>query len=99
MKEEIMSIPSIPDEKLREGYWYLMHNPTGYQSALMAIYPELVEYLISSNIIGEGMNSKAQLRYHLTEFGKETVEMYYRTLTAKLVKKELDKQKEQETQT
>jgi hypothetical protein len=87
-------IRSIPDEKLREGYWYLMHNPTGFQSALMKIHPELVEYLISENVIGEGMNSKAQLRYHLTEFGKETVEMHYTTLTANLVRKELDKQKE-----
>lgn len=94
-----MSIPSIPDEKLREGYWYLMHNPTGYQSALMAIYPELVEYLISSNIIGEGMSSKAQLRYHLTDFGRENVEMLYNSKTQNLVRKELDKRRKLENQT
>ena len=90
---------NITDEELRQAYWYLMHNPKGYQSALMKIHPEMVEHLIKTNIIGEGMNSHGELRYHLTEYGREFVEMLYRTITSNLVREELDKRKKQENQT
>ena len=85
---------NIPDETLREAYWYLINNPKGYQECLEKIHPDLVEYLIQNNIIGEGMNSHAQLRYHLTDFGRVNVEMYYRTITSNLVRKKLDEEKE-----
>ena len=85
---------NIPDETLREAYWYLINNPKGYQEYLEKIHPDLVEYLIQNNIIGEGMNSHAQLRYHLTDFGRVNVEMYYRTITSNLVRKKLDEEKE-----
>lgn len=83
---------NIPDEQLRQAYWHLMLNPNGYQSDLTKIHPELVEHLIISNIIGEGINSQAELRYHLTEFGKDSVEIYYKTLTSNLIRKKLDEE-------
>lgn len=82
---------NIPNEKLREAYWYLMKHPTGYQKSLDDIHPDLVEYLLRNGFIGEGINSAAEFRYHLTDFGEENVEMYYKTLTANLVREELDK--------
>lgn len=84
---------NIPKEKLREAYWYLIHNPTGFQEGLNSIHPEMAEYLIQQGIIGEGMNSHAQMRYHLTDFGKENVEVYYNTITANLVRERLDEEK------
>lgn len=83
----------IPNEKLREGYWYVLQNHTGYQEDLDKIHPMMSLYLIDEGVIGEGMNSRAQFRYHLTELGKGIAELNYITITRKLVKAELDKKK------
>ena len=81
---------NIPDEKLREGYWYVLQNPTGYLSDLEKIHPDLGDHFIQTNIIGEGMNSIGETRYHLTDFGKESIGIYYDTLTSNLIRKKLD---------
>ena len=81
---------NIPDEKLREGYWYVLQNPTGYLSDLEKIHPDLSDHFIQTNIIGEGMNSIGEPRYHLTDFGREAADIYERTITANLIRKKLD---------
>ena len=70
----------------------------GYQESLQRIHPGLVEYLIDKGIIGEGMNNEIRLRYHLTEYGCETIETEYRRLTSKKVREKLDETKQEKDQ-
>lgn len=83
----------IPEYKLREAYWYLIHNKYGYQEDLDKIHPMMSMYLIEEGTIGEGMNSRAQLRYHVTELGEKIAEIQYIAITRRMVNKELDKEK------
>lgn len=80
----------IPKDKLREAYWYLMHNKYGYQEDLDKIHPMMSLYLIKEGTIGEGINSKAQLRYHVTKLGEDISQIQYIELTRKLVYEELN---------
>ena len=75
----------IPEDKLREAYWYLMHNKYGYQEDLDKIHPMMSLYLIEEGTIGEGMNSRAQLRYHVTENDEKIARVQYYSITRKLV--------------
>ena len=81
---------NLPDEKLREGYWYVLQNPCDFLSKLDAIHPELAENFAKVGIIAYGMNSHAGLRYKLTDDGRELAEIAYNTITANLVRKYLD---------
>lgn len=81
---------NISDEKLREGYWYVLHNPYGYLSVLDKIDQNLADNFARVGIIAYGMNSHAGLRYQLTDDGRELAEIAYKTLTANLVRKYLD---------
>ena len=81
---------NITDEKLREGYWFVLQNPCDYMSSLDRIHPDLADNLARVGIIGCGMNSHAEPRYHLTDDGRELAEIAYRTITANLVRKYLD---------
>lgn len=45
---------NIPEEKLREGYWYVLKNRTGYQDDLDKIHPMMSLYLIDEGVIGGG---------------------------------------------
>lgn len=83
----------IPNEKLREGYWYVLQNPTGYQADLDKIHPMMSERLIEEGIIGESMNSHAQFRYHLTELGETIADLNYRNITRKILEEQLKKEK------
>ena len=80
----------IPNEKLMEGYYYLLNNTTGDQKSLEDIYPGLVEYLIQNSLISEGIDSTAGLRYRLTDLGKEIVKENYLTLASDLCKEDCD---------
>lgn len=80
----------IPQEKLREGYWYVLRNHTGYQEDLDKIHPMMSLYLIEEGVIGEGINSKAQLRYHLTELGEDIAQCNYTSITMKLFHEKLN---------
>lgn len=80
----------IPQEKLREGYWYVLRNHTGYQEDLDEIHPMMSLYLIDEGVIGEGINSKAQLRYHLTELGEDIAQLNYTSITMKLFHEKLN---------
>lgn len=75
----------IPEDKLREAYWYVLKNKTGFQDELDKIHPMMSLYLIEEGVIGEGMNSIAQLRYHLTELGEMIAKAYYFDLTQKMI--------------
>lgn len=77
----------IPEDKLREAYWYLMHNKYGYQEDLDKIHPMMSLYLIEEGTIGEGINSKAQLRYHVTELGEDIARIQYVTITRRMFTK------------
>ena len=83
----------IPEDKLREAYWYLMHNKYGYQEDLDKIHPMMSLYLIEEGTIGEGMNSRAQLRYHVTELGEKIARVQYYSITRKLVHEKLNEEK------
>ena len=80
---------NIPEEKLREGYWYVLKNRTGYQEDLDKIHPMMSLYLIDEGVIGEGINSRAELRYHLTELGEDIAELNYITITRRLFHKKV----------
>ena len=80
----------IPNDKLREAYWYLMHNKYGYQEDLDKIHPMMSLYLIEECTIDEGMNSRAQLRYHVTELGEDIARVQYYSITKKLVDEALN---------
>ena len=82
----------ISDEKLREGYWYVLHHPYGYLSDLDKIHPDLADHFARVGIIAYGMNSHAGLRYQLTDDGRELAQIGYDTLTANLVRRHLDLQ-------
>lgn len=81
----------IPEDKLREAYWYLMHNKYGYQEDLDKIHPMMSRYLIQEGTIGEGMNSRAQLRYHVTELGKRIARVQYYSITVNEALKSMKK--------
>jgi len=81
---------NLTDEKLREGYWYVLQNPYGFLSDLDEIHPQLADNFARVGIIAYGMNSHAGLRYQLTDDGRELAEIAYNTLTANLVRKYLD---------
>ena len=81
---------NITDEKLREGYWYVLQNPCGFLSDLDKIHPDLADNLARVGIIGCGMNSHAEPRYHLTDDGQEHAEVAYNTITAIIIRKYLD---------
>lgn len=83
----------IPEDKLREAYWYLMHNKYGYQEDLDKIHPMMSMYLIEEGTIGEGINSKAQLRYHVTELGEDIAQIQYIAITKRLVHETLESTK------
>lgn len=80
---------NIPEEKLREGYWYVLKNRTGYQEDLDKIHPMMSLYLMDEGVIGEGINSRAELRYHLTELGEDIAELNYITITCRLFHKKV----------
>ena len=82
----------IDDEKLREGYWHVLMNPYGYLSELDKIHPGLADNFARVGVIVYGMNSHAGLRYRLTDDGRELAEIAYKTITANLVRKYLDRQ-------
>ena len=67
-----------------------MHNKYGYQEDLDKIHPMMSLYLIKEGTIGEGINSKAQLRYHVTKLGEDISQIQYIELTRKLVYEELN---------
>lgn len=77
----------IPEDKLREAYWYLMHNKYGYQEDLDKIHPMMSLYLIEEGTIGEGINSRAELRYHVTELGEDIARIQYTAITIRMFKK------------
>lgn len=81
---------NITDEKLREGYWYVLQNPCGFLSDLDKIHSDLADNFARVGIIAYGMNSHAGLRYQLTDDGRELAEIAYNTITANLVRKYLD---------
>lgn len=83
---------NISDEKLREGYWYVIHNPYGFLSDLDKIDRNLADNFARVGVIAYGMNSHAGLRYQLTDDGRELAEIAYKTITANLVRKYLDQQ-------
>ena len=83
----------IPEDKLREAYWYLMHNKYGYQDDLDKIHPMMSLYLIEEGVIGEGMNSRAEFRYHVTELGEKIARMQYYTITKRMVHERLEQMK------
>lgn len=73
----------IPEEKLLEGYWHLMFNKYGYLEDLNKIHPSLAQYLIKEGVIGQGINAKAQLRYHVTKHGEKIAQIQSRSLILK----------------
>lgn len=77
----------IPEDKLREAYWYLMHNKYGYQEDLNKFHPMMSLYLIEEGTIGEGINSRAQLRYHVTKLGEDIAKIQYRAINLRSIKK------------
>lgn len=81
---------NLTDEKLREGYWYVLQNPYGFLAELDKIHPDLADNFASVGIIAYGMNSHAGLRYQLTDDGRELAEIAYNTITANLIRKYLD---------
>lgn len=83
----------IPEDKLREAYWYLLHNKYGYQEDLDKIHPMMSLYLIEEGTIGEGINSKAQLRYHVTELGEDIAQIQYIAITKRMVHEALESMK------
>ena len=80
---------TIDDETLREGYWYIMHNPRGFVEGLDRIDERLAGYFASAGIISFGMNSSAQIRYRVTSGGAELAELGYRMITSKMVREKL----------
>ena len=84
---------NITEEKLREAYWYLMHNKYGYQEDLDKIHPMMSRYLIEEGTIGEGINSRAQLRYHVTELGEDIAQIQYIAITKRMVHEALESMK------
>ncbi|MBO6023391.1 MAG: hypothetical protein J6P83_00870 [Bacteroidales bacterium] len=85
-----LNYEQLTDEKLREGYWYVLQNPYGFLSELDNIHPDLADNFASVGIIAYGMNSHAGLRYQLTDDGRELAEISYDTITANLIRKYLD---------
>ena len=73
----------IPEEKLLEVYEHLMHHKYGYLEDLNKIYPGLAQYLIKEGTIGQGVNAKLQLRYHVTSQGEKIARIQYTALTLK----------------
>ena len=65
---------NITDEKLREGYWYILRNPKGYLMDLDKI-DENIAY---------GITSRADLRYRVTDDGLRIARVDYTALTMKL---------------
>ena len=82
----------MPDEALRNAYYYLLQHPHGYLLALDAIHPDLVESFELTGTITTGINSSGNETYQLTEFGRELADTMYKALTANMVHDYLNKQ-------
>lgn len=78
---------NITDEKLREGYWYILRNPKGYLMDLDKIDENIADFFASAGIIAYGITSRADLRYRVTDDGLRIARVDYTALTMKLFRK------------
>ncbi|MBP5455333.1 MAG: hypothetical protein J6Y37_02435 [Paludibacteraceae bacterium] len=77
---------SIPEDKVRFTFWWILKHPEGYKDALDTIHPQSYDYLISAGHIKSGVDAVGHTRYSLTNEGRLHVSTSYIAMTAKALK-------------
>ena len=76
---------SIPEDKLRFCFYYILKYPNGYKEALDCIHKDIYDYLLKIGYIKSGVDALGRSRYGLTDEGREHTRVSYIAMSARKI--------------